>query len=428
MNKINTENLLDVGDYNSEDIVSMAIPELIKLYDSWSERGVSDNKQNTFKIRYYDIKYVLFNLFRNVDEYKGDMLKLFTSIMDSLDKDIVNDTFTDIPELETEPKKTGRIKLVDTDRDTSLLDIVEIMDMKNNVQPTKYLMPNNNLNNKLITNRVVYGEEMELPVNTKNDVINIVKITIDDNVTLSDKSKRFTSYDRVVLEAISSIYEVNKVDKGYVSITVDQVYRCMNGFTSGEKVSDIAQRDIVSSIEKLRSIRATVDITDELKAYGKNLADYGAKKPGDRVTLNDNLLSALSVRVQSGGHFVQGYRINASPILYDYSRIFKQVVSVPVKLLNTSSYLNSTPETTVLRNYLIRRIEVMKGKTNTVDKIAFESVYKELGLENITKQKAEKIRKNITLILEKYINDKYIKDFTFYKKGRSYLGVNIVRF
>ena len=387
--------MININDYTTHDLTKI-LKELILEYYRNGDINV---------IRYYDIKKVLFKKFDNPELYNGDLLKVFADTMDSLQKyAIENDTDMKF------------YNLIGNESDVSFIDDIIEMNLVN--KPEKYFMPNNKMTNELSKDSMIYGEQFDLMVSNRKEVTNRVMITIDDNVTLNDRNKTFTSYDRTVLDAICSIYEANKITDERISFTIDQVYRCMNGLTGNERVRDTAREAITASIEKMRSIRADIDITNELRAHGNNL---------DRTyKLNDYLLSLRGVTIRTGGHEVNGYILNTIPILYDYSQRFKQVVSVPITLLNTSDKLRSTPEVTVTRNHLIRRIEVMKRNVTTGRKITFQNIYDELRLENVTKEKSKKIRDNVIEILNKYKDDKYIKDYRLYKKAHTFQGVEIV--
>lgn len=392
--------MININTYSTDEIIDIVVPKVLEVYN----KGLT----YTNKIRYYDIKKVLFSEFENIDEYEQDLLKLFTDIMDSLHADVID----------SNQNKSKLIKLVELDRDSGADILDDIIEMNLVNKPGQYFMPNNKMTNELSKDSMIYGEQFDLIVSNRREVTNRVMITIDDNVTLNDRNKNFTPYDRTVLDAICSVYEANKNMGDYVSFTIDQVYRCMNGMTGNEKVRDTAREAITESIEKMRSIKADIDITNELKAHGN--------KVHRSYKLNDYLLSLRGVTIRTGGHEVSGYILNTIPILYDYSKRFRQVVSVPINLLNTSDKLRSTPEVVVTRNHLIRRIEVMKRNTTTGRKITFQNIYDELRLDDVTKEKAKKIRDNVIEILKKYKDDKYIKDFKLYKKAHSFQGVEIV--
>lgn len=285
----------------------------------------------------------------------------------------------------------------------------------NSVMPTKYIIPNNRLINKMAKDQICYNEPFDLEVHGtgKREVLTRVSLNYDDeNIEIPNKDKRFTPYDRSVHNAVVSIYEA-----GNLSFTPSQVYRCMNGFSEGEYVSDESKGLITESIDKTRRIYTKVNYTSEAKAWKKDI---------DNCVIEDHILSAKKVVLEAGGNKVTGYKLNSKPILYEYSQVTGQVLTVPSYLLNTKGVLNSSPENTVISEHLIREIEWMKKKRSTRNnKITLEGIYDELELGEPTKYKTRRIRDKIVKILDNLKKVEYIEDHKFYNKGRTIVGIEI---
>lgn len=282
------------------------------------------------------------------------------------------------------------------------------------IKPTKYIMPNNRMINKLVEGVLLPGETDLIVSNSlKKEVITKVALNYDDdNIEIFDKDKRFTPFDRAVHNSVCSIYEA-----GNVNFTPNQVYRCMNGLSEGEYVSPQAIGSITRSIDKTRRTYTKVIYTDEAKAWKKDI---------DNCIVEDHILSAKKITLEAGGNEVTGYKLNSKPILYEYAQVSGQVLTIPTELLNTKGFLNSTPEVTIIKEYLIREIEWMKNKhSKRRNQITLIGVYKELDILNPTKEKAKKIRDSISKILDSFKDDKYIKVYEFYKEGRSFKGIKI---
>ena len=291
---------------------------------------------------------------------------------------------------------------------------MEEIEILSSIIPEKYIIPNNRLINKMAKSEVVYNEEFDLRINPESKNVIITKVSLnydDENIKIYDKDKRFTPYDRTVHNAICSLLEA-----GNNNFTPEQVYRCMNGLEDSQYVSPQAVGSITKSIDKSRRIYAWINYSSEAKDYNKYI---------DNCIVEDYILSAKKITLEAGGKRVTGYKLNAKPILYEYAQVSGQVLTVPSKLLNTKDVIKSTPEVIIIREYLIRRIEVMKKNKNQSNNILFQSVNKEIGHPEPTKQKAEKVRDTIKRLLDKFIELKYIKDFEFYKEGRAFKGVKI---
>lgn len=299
---------------------------------------------------------------------------------------------------------------------SKVYDELEIdIEKLNSIVPEKYIIPNNKFINKLSNGVIEEGETDILVIDKpKKEVITKISLNYDDNnIEIFDKNKRFTPYDRTVHNAICSIYEA-----GNINFTPNQVYRCMNGLNDNEKVSPQAIGAVTRSIDKTRRIYAKANYENEAKAWKKDI---------DKCIIEDNILSAKKITLEAGGNEVVGYKINSKPILYEYAQVSGQVLTVPSSLLNTKDKINSSKEVTIIREYLIRRIEVMKGKNNKhqAKKIKLEAIYEELGLKKVTKDKSRKIRNTTTKLLESFKNKKYIKNYEYYKSGRSIKGIDI---
>lgn len=284
--------------------------------------------------------------------------------------------------------------------------------------PKKYVIPNNKLANRLTKEDVdIDARDMKLPLvmNKKKEIVTKVYLLYDDeNITIYGEGKNFTPYDRSVLNAVCSIFEA-----GNANFTASQVYRCMNGLNGTEKVSPQSVGAVTRSLDKMRGTFMIIDCSDEASAYKKS-ANF---KP----LLKDYILSAKKVTLTLGNNEVIGYTLNNKPILYEYAQFTNQVLSVPSKLLNTKDVLRCTPEVIIIRDYLIKRIEEMKNPKNSLsNKILFSTMFEVIGQPEPTKKKALKIRETVEKILGNYKKEKYIRNFKFSKKFKTFYHVEIV--
>ena len=282
------------------------------------------------------------------------------------------------------------------------------------ILPEKYIIPNNKLPNALTKKGVELAMELDLTINEKKNIVTKVDLDFNESgITLYGKNKEFTPYDRSVLNAVCSVFEV-----GNTNFTPSQIYRCMNGLTDGEKVSPKSIEAITESIDKMRRTYMKIDCSKEAQAY--------RNEPNFKAFIEDYILSAKKVTLINGNDKVIGYSINNKPILYEYAQFTKQVVTVPNKWLNTKDVIRSTPDVIVIREYLLRRIEGMKNPNNKLsNKILFSKIFETIRLEKPTKQKAQKVRETVEKILTKYKKEGYIKNFKFTKKANAFDGVVI---
>lgn len=284
------------------------------------------------------------------------------------------------------------------------------------VKPKNALMLNNKLSLELTKDFINQGEQ-SINVAAKNKA----PITIYASMNYNDKnislSRDFTAYDREIHNAVISLYVA-----GNTTFTADMVYRAMNGLTNSEKVSPQAIEVVTQSIEKSRVTKLTINVMEHVKQHNLKL---------EKATYDDMLLSARKIEVTVSGVTKQAYVFNIKPFLYEYAQSTRQIISVPIKLLNIKDTLNNSEEITVLKNYLIRRIEVMKDNDNQGNNISYESIFREIDInkENLTegayKTKTKVIRQHIKKILEYWIKNDYIKKYEDYKEGKSIIGLKI---
>jgi hypothetical protein len=286
------------------------------------------------------------------------------------------------------------------------------------ILPDTAYFPNSLVSNKLTSDDFAQGR-MELDVGGSHKYPMVVFADISytgDEITMA---KKLTAYDRVVHDAVCTLAVA-----GNQYFTPDMVYRAMNGLTETTFVSPQAVGAVTKSIDKLRQTFIKIDCTSQIKDRSE-----------DTQIIYDGYLLALDgVTVKragvKGGVLKQGYQLLSLPVLYRYANGINQVISVPFELLDTKDTGNSTDEVIVIKNYLIKRIALMKNKNNSVkgNKIAYEAIFKELQIEEsrLTPKKAFQIRNHAKSILELWkTRDHFIKGFDEYKEGNSFKGIEI---
>jgi hypothetical protein len=195
------------------------------------------------------------------------------------------------------------------------------------------------------------------------------------------------------------------------------IYRAVNGMTETEKVSPQSLEAVKNSLDKSRFMRLKVDYTDEAKVRGWNV---------DKTVIDSNLLEARGVIVEAGGTKIEAYKILATPVLYQYSQRTKQIISIPLGLLDTKHATRNTEEIISIKEYLIRRIEIMKHDKDMSNKIIYDSIFEETGIIVNHKTERNRYKKYIKDILALWqTRDNYIKEFKEYKSGQSTKGVEI---
>jgi len=164
-------------------------------------------------------------------------------------------------------------------------------------------------------------------------------------------------------------------------------------------------------------MRLKVDFTEEAKV--RNIAI-------DKAEIDSYLLNATAVTVESGGHKVEAYKIHTKPVLYEYAQRTKQILSVSPKLLDTKEATRNTEEIISIKEYLIRRIEIMKNDASMSNKIIYDTIFEEVGIVIKGYTERNRYRKYIKDILALWIaRDDYIKSFIEYTVGKSFKGIEL---
>lgn len=317
--------------------------------------------------------------------------------------------------------------------DENPADAQEIIEHLTSVLPEKYVVPNNKLANTMTKGIIDIGKiTLE---ESRRDAKKLVETTCiltyeGDNVHLSGRQP-FTEYDRNVYNAVSSLYVYG--DQSHV-VTPAMVYRAMTGLTDSEKPTAGQLAAVTRSLDKMRFIRARIDCTEELKMR--------------RITLNSKqinggeidtyLLTADAIKVQAGGQTVRAYRIIKTPILYEYAAAVKQVLTLPAsvldvkeisemtvdgaKMLTIGARLPNTESRILIKGYLIRRIEGMKGKNGLNNPVialydyerdgeTHQGLYSIAGNPDPTRTEANRIRDDAEKMLAYWAATGYIKAF-----------------
>ena len=287
--------------------------------------------------------------------------------------------------------------------------------------PKKHIMPNNKLSNTFATTdgTKLFGEYgLDLIVSgrgSKNVISSRCVLSYEgDNILLSGRQP-FTEYDRSVADAVASLYEYG----GSNIVTAATVYRAMVNMTDTETPSAQQIGAVTKSLDKMRFTRVRIDCTEELRR--RNITTNGQQITGGLV---DTYLLALEcIEIEAGGQRVKAYRILKTPILYEYAQLTKQVITMPSRLLSIPDQSN-TDQRIAIKNYLLRRIHIMKGKTAQSNRILFSDLYKTIG-STPTADARKRNKIFITAALDYWKQEKLIKDYKYAKDGREFRGIDI---
>ena len=305
-------------------------------------------------------------------------------------------------------------------------EVLNALPQLQSLVPQKHLIPNNKLANSL-TKDIIGAGIIELDVSGKKEPELLTRCILNyegDNVKLSSRQP-FTEYDRNVADAVTSLYEYG--DSSHI-ITAAQVYRAMVHATKTETPSAQQIGAVTKSLDKMRFVRVQIDCSQELTRRKVSL--NGAQITGGKI--DTYLLALEKIEVTAGGQRVSAYKIMKTPILYEYSRLTGQVLTVPAALLdvrdNSGGKVSNTELRIAAKGYLLRRISVMKGKAGARQNhmIKYNSLYEEVCPgQTLRRVEQQRLRDYTALVLENWTRQGFIRGYTETRQGNKKIGVEI---
>lgn len=331
----------------------------------------------------------------------------------------------------------------------TLENIITAIPLLEGIKPQHHTMPNNALMNALESGvkhtdgtppgYIINAGAFDLPVAKANkkrkEITAYTMVSYDPGetgITITDA--KLTEYERQVSDAIISLYVEAKQQDLPTVFTTDMIYRAMPG--NGGKASAQQKGAITKTIEKLRRLHITVDATEEMQKRGKI-------KRNEQFTIDNFYLSATRAeyKTKNGGQIVAAYKIEAEPIIYTYSRMTKQILTVPAQYIEimqvnkkgkaTNIPVAMTADRQAMTGYLLRQIAKIKyDHKNKVANprsniILFETLFNETGTNSSSRTTLNRNRDFIFSVLDYETAAGYISGYEQQTKGRSITGVKI---
>lgn len=233
---------------------------------------------------------------------------------------------------------------------------------------------------------------------TKSEVITLVSLSYTGD--LDGKAAKVKSYDQSVLNSISSLWQA-----GNMIITKEDIYKTITQKTKPTK----RQLDrIEQSLQKFSGTKIRLDITQELNAH---LITIDGEKITGEIIEENMLYYRKFIAVTERGKEVEAIQILKEPILYTYSKAKKQIIEVPVSLLEIKG--NATEDSIVIRDYLLKEINQMKRGFRDNNNIKYDSILSLLNKPAASLSRTEKSRVTATVcdILDTFREKEYIKNY-----------------
>lgn len=360
--------------------------------------------------------------------------------------DTIIDDFIDFAEVGALPISEATAQQYVKAQDDSIAP--ETLEKLSSIIPGSYVIPNNKAVRMAVNPayaEALIGDGLGLIVISKGKkhrgpgVETVLQLTYEgDNVNITGRQP-FTSYDRIVYNALSTLFVAG--DPSHL-VTPAMVWRAMVGASETENPSPQQLGAVTKSIDKMRFMRARIDCSAELAHYGATLDGM----PISNGIVDTYLLNASGVTVSAGGRSVTAYRITDAPILYTYASKIKQVITVPARLLDvrrverdgktTGPRIATTESRLLIRDHLLNRISGMKGDNKLENRvIALNSydrngqrhigLYEAAGYKEPAKIEAKRVREYAAQVLTYWAAIGWIKGHSMKRTGREITGIEI---
>lgn len=293
--------------------------------------------------------------------------------------------------------------------------------------PENYLLPIDKVSSTIFFadeqyKDIPYAQDIAInvaPKSSKDEVNALLRLDYEEIIDNSDNikmSKKLVPYDREVQNAVISLYV-----KGNEYITSPMIFRTLTGKNNINPAST-SLKMIDESVRKMIKTYIIMDLTEEIEKHKRHFVNM------EEFKYEGHILSAEVATGVLNGQKVSCYHILREPILYSYSQSKKQIVSVPMKLLN--SPINNTDDNIMLRGYLIERVITMKRNAKVSRYILFETIYALFSMNHYTsdsgrRKKKMHIRNSVEKILLYWAENDFIAGYSIEMNGQTARGLTI---
>ncbi len=315
-------------------------------------------------------------------------------------------------------------KEIDSNKTLEKVQPTDLKKLKERSIPD-YLVNSQGSFSDVLVNKGEINDELEIHENYYNkdkteEFSTFITLTHDGLDDLDDNHKteiiglvNITSFDREVLDAVSTLY-----DAGNTSFTPIMIYKVMCGLSSDTYVKEDSCKHIIKSIEKLKRLRLSISSTHSL-VNSKNTQNNKVKNK--KLVRNATLLQIEEIQYEEsyldGDNIdnikTHGYIMLQPPIIFQYAKEIHQIRIIPSTILNSCS-LKNTPLNISIRGYLIRLIERNKDFQTDLSScnLVIDDLYKYVGKEDSSRQDKKLVRNKVFAYLDSWIKCGYIQNLS----------------
>lgn len=250
-----------------------------------------------------------------------------------------------------------------------------------------------------------------------------LKLTSTD---VPEDELRPTNYDIFIIESILSLKKA-----GNREFTTAQLIKHMHGNSLGG-ISDVEIQFVENRILTMMTWNIRIKFSEEFRRYPKMPEELKNKS-----SVKGHLLDTIILERKDKGSKTRnllGNPINGcfgipadkdvAIILETCSESIKQLTCFPTSLLDIKGTRNSRTSR-ILTNYLLKKIQGLKGNKKGINTMVFATVEKELGIENYVPTKKARIRDSIIKIIQICKEKGYIKDYEVIMDGKTFYSIKL---
>ena len=237
-----------------------------------------------------------------------------------------------------------------------------------------------------------------------------------------------TNYDIFIIESVLSLKKA-----GNKEFTTAQLIKHMHGNSLGG-ISDVEIQFVENRILTMMTWNIRIKFSEEFRRYPKM-----PEKLKNKISIKGHLLDTIILERKDKGSKTRnllGNPINGcfgipadkdvAVILETCSESIKQLTCFPTSLLDIKGTSTRNSRTSrILTNYLLKKIQGLKGNKKGINTMVFATVEKELGIENYVPTKKARIRDSIIRIIQICKEKGYIKDYEVIMDGKTFYSIKL---
>ncbi len=226
-----------------------------------------------------------------------------------------------------------------------------------------------------------------------------ISLFFDENTDLDLKfSKKFTAFDKEVIDAVSTLAQVSDV------MTSASIYRTITGKQEGQYINPAQRARVEASMEKCRTCIVTLALSDG-EVAGLSLKQYRSNAIAFSNLIAENKKSET----------ITYYKILEIPILYRLAETLGKISTFPSVLLDTP--VSKTESVIAVQSFLLKSIDLMQKNLTTERLILWSDIYNVSGKED-TKQYRDNTRKQSKTILDHWKSEGFILGYGLENRGK----------